>query len=149
MFESSKWSLPLTFPHQNPVYTPPPILAVCPAHLILLHLIAQKIPDGEYRSLSSSLFIFFHSSLTSSLLDPNILLNTLFSNTLSLCSSLNVSHQVSHPYKTTEYKIIVLCILLHLFLDSNLWDKRFCRMIANLPCFNLIVISFWREFLIC
>ena len=39
---------------------------------------------------------------TSSLLGPNTLLNTLFSNTLSLRSSLNVSDQVSHPYKTTE-----------------------------------------------
>jgi hypothetical protein len=32
---------------------------------------------------------------------PNILLSTLLSNTLSLCSSLNVRDQVSHPYKTT------------------------------------------------
>jgi hypothetical protein len=41
---------------------------------------------------------FIHSPFISSLLDPNILLNTLFSNTLSLRSSLNVSDQVSHPY---------------------------------------------------
>jgi hypothetical protein len=34
-------------------------------------------------------------------LGPNILLRTLFSNTLSLCSSLTVRDQVSHPYKTT------------------------------------------------
>jgi hypothetical protein len=40
---------------------------------------------------------------------PNTLLNTLFSNTLSLRSSLNVSVQVSHPYKTTD-KIIILFI---------------------------------------
>jgi polysaccharide pyruvyl transferase WcaK-like protein len=31
---------------------------------------------------------------------PPILLNTLFSNTLSLCSSLNVRDQASHPYRT-------------------------------------------------
>jgi hypothetical protein len=48
-----------------------------------------------------------HSPVASSLLGPNILLSTLFSNTLSLCSSLNVRDQVSHPYKTTG-KIIVL-----------------------------------------
>jgi polysaccharide pyruvyl transferase WcaK-like protein len=35
-----------------------------------------------------------------------MLLNTLFSNTLSLCSPLNVRDQVSHPYRTTG-KIIV------------------------------------------
>jgi hypothetical protein len=36
-----------------------------------------------------------------SLIGPNIPLNTLFSNTLSFLSSLNVSDQVSHPYKKT------------------------------------------------
>jgi hypothetical protein len=36
------------------------------------------------------LCFFLHSPVTSSLLGPNILRRTLFSNTLSLCSSLNV-----------------------------------------------------------
>ena len=36
-----------------------------------------------------------------SLSGTNIPLNTLFSNTLTLRSSLNVSDQVSHPYRTT------------------------------------------------
>jgi hypothetical protein len=40
-----------------------------------------------------------HSLVTSSLLGPNILLSTLFSNTLSLCSSLSVRDQDSHPDK--------------------------------------------------
>jgi hypothetical protein len=34
-------------------------------------------------------------------LDPYILLKTLFSNTFSVCISLNIRDQVSHPYKTT------------------------------------------------
>jgi hypothetical protein len=54
---------------------------------------------------------------------PNILLTTLFSNTLSLYTSLNVRHQVSHPYKTTG-RIMVLCILTFTFLDSRREDKR-------------------------
>ena len=39
--------------------------------------------------------------VTSSILGPDILLNTLFSDTFSLRSSVNVSDQVSHPYKTS------------------------------------------------
>jgi hypothetical protein len=35
----------------------------------------------------------------------------MFSNTLSVCFSLNVRYQVSHPYRTTG-KIIILCILI-------------------------------------
>jgi len=100
-------------------YTPPlyPLHATCPTHLILLDFITWKIYSEEYRSLSSSLCSFLHSSVISSLLGPNILLSTLFSNTLGLRSSLNVSDQVPHPYKTTD-KIIVMYILNFVFLDS-------------------------------
>ena len=72
---------------------PSSLRATCPAHLILLHFITRTILGEEYRSLRSSLCNFLHSPVTPSLLGPNILLNTLFSNTLSLCSSLNVSDQ--------------------------------------------------------
>jgi polysaccharide pyruvyl transferase WcaK-like protein len=44
---------------------------------------------------------FLQLPVTSSPFGPNILLNTLFSNTLSLCSSLNVRDHVSQPYRTT------------------------------------------------
>jgi hypothetical protein len=44
----------------------------------------------EYMLWSSSLCSFLQSAGLSSLLGPNILLSTQFSNTLSLCSSLNV-----------------------------------------------------------
>jgi hypothetical protein len=63
-------------------------------------------------------------SVTSSLFGPNILLSTLFSNTLSLCSSLKVRDQVSHPYTTTD-NIMVLYILIVKFFDSNREDRRF------------------------
>jgi len=93
-------------PNKNPVYTST-LPHTCPAHLILLSLISWTILGEEYRSLSSSLCNFLHSPVTLSLLDPNILLSTLFSNTLSLYSSLNVSNQVLHPHKTRN-KIIIL-----------------------------------------
>jgi hypothetical protein len=46
----------------------------------------------------------------SSLFGPNNPLNNIFSDTLSLCSSLNVRNQISHPYTITG-KIIILNIL--------------------------------------
>jgi hypothetical protein len=61
----------------------------------------------------------------SSLLGPNFFLNVLFLNTLSLRSSLNVSDQVSHPYKTTG-KIIFLYILIWKVLDNKQEDGSFC-----------------------
>jgi hypothetical protein len=85
------------FPHQNLS----PIRATCPTHLSL-DFITRTILGEEYRSLSSSLCSFLHSLVTSSLLGPNILLYTLFSNTISLRSSLSVSDQVSHPYETKD-----------------------------------------------
>ena len=82
-----------------------PIRATCPAHLIHLDFITRTILGEGYRSFSSLLCSFLHSSVTSSLLSPHILLSTLFSNTHSLRSSLNVSDQISQPYKTTGRNI--------------------------------------------
>ena len=122
---SSKWSLSLRFLHQNPVYIfTLPIRATCSAHFIVLDFITRKIEDEEYKSLSSSLCIFLHPLVTSSLLGPNILHNTLLSNTLSLRSSLIASDQVSHPYKTG--KIIIPCILVFVFFYIKLEDAGFC-----------------------
>ncbi|PNF42404.1 hypothetical protein B7P43_G01953, partial [Cryptotermes secundus] len=60
-----------------------PIRSTCPAHLILLEFIRIIL----------------------------LILNTLFSNTFSLCSSLNVRDHVSHPYRTRG-KIIILYIVI-------------------------------------
>jgi len=92
----SKWSPSFRFPRQNHVCT---YLLPHMRHLIHLDLITRII-FGEYRTLSSSLCRLHHSHATSSLLSPNILLNTLFSSTLSLRSSLNMSDQVPNSHKT-------------------------------------------------
>jgi hypothetical protein len=92
------------------------------------------------------LIMKFFYPVTSSLLGPNILLNTLFSNTLSLRSSLNVSDQVSHPYKTTGkiivlhlksqlittiFSITLILILLPLIVKNALLIDYHCVIITN------------------
>ena len=79
---------------------PSSILATCPAHLNLLDLITLTILSERYKLRSSSLWSLLHSF--SSLLSPNIRLRILFSNTLSLNSSLNVRDHVSQPYSTNN-----------------------------------------------
>jgi hypothetical protein len=65
----------------------------CPSHP--LDLIILTISDQKYKLWSSSLCNFLHCLVTSSPSHTNILLSSLFSNTLNLCSSLNVRNQVS------------------------------------------------------
>ena len=100
---------PSGFPTKT-LYTPllSPIRATFPAHQIHLEFITWTILGEQYRSLNSSLCSSLHSPVTSSLLGANIFLSTLFSNTLSLCSFLNVSDHVSHPYK--RQGILLFCI---------------------------------------
>jgi len=121
---SSKWSRSLRFPHQNPVYASPhPIRATGPAHLILLD---HPNNIGRGVEIIRTPLCSFPPLLCYLIpLRPNIVLNTLLSNTLSLRSSLNASDQVSHPHKTTG-KIMVQYILNFKFLENKLEDKRFC-----------------------
>ena len=104
--------------HQNPIYTSSlPHMCYMP-RLSHSQFYTRTMYCEEYSSLSSSLCSFLHSLVTSSLLCPDTLLSTLFSDTLSPRSSLSVSDQVSHPYKST-CKFMVLYIFMFIFLDSK------------------------------
>jgi len=86
--KSPQWSLSLRFPHQDPIHPlSSPTCATCPTHHILLDFITRTILGEEYKSFSSSLCSLFHCPVISSLLCPNILVNAMFSNTLSFLSS--------------------------------------------------------------
>ena len=61
------------------------IRATCLSHPILLDAINRRMSGEQYKPRSSFSSSFPHSPVTSSLLDPDIFLSTLFSKTLSLC----------------------------------------------------------------
>ena len=97
---SSKYPLSQRFPHRNSVYVSP-LPDTCymprPSPYWFDHL-----NNILWVQVIKLLFMeFSRLPCISSLLGPNIVLNTLFSYTLSLHSSSDVSDQVSHPYKTT------------------------------------------------
>jgi hypothetical protein len=126
-----------------------PICATFPTYIILLDLITLII------LWSSLLCNFLHPTVNSSLLGPNILLSTLFSNTLNLCSSLNMKYLVSHLHKTTgnaETQITYSCRVcncrpknsfkqnLLLLLDPINYKDVTCH-IPNCYCF----IRYWSQ----
>ena len=107
---SSKWSLPLRFPHQNPVFTSP-----------LHHTCYMSRPSHSSRfdhrnNIWWAVQIILHSPVTSSLL-IQILPSAPYSQTPSTFSRPSMWDQVSHPYKATCKSIVVY----FLFLSSYFW----------------------------
>ncbi len=112
---SPKWSFSIRFPHQNPVYDSPLHPTRYLPHPSHSSRFYQTDNIGWAVQIIKLLIMQF-PPLPCYLvrLGLNILLSTLFWNTLSLHFSLNISDQVSHPYKTTG-KIIILYILIFKF----------------------------------
>jgi hypothetical protein len=109
----SECDLSLGFPHQNPVWKSRPV-PHGPPILFLLDWITRII----FCEKSLPLCIVFQCPVTSSSLGRSIMISTLFSNTLSLRSSLTVKDQVSHPHKGTR-KIRVIYILTFTLVNSK------------------------------
>jgi hypothetical protein len=105
-----------------------PICATHPAYLIVLHVITRIIFVEQHKSLCS----FIPRSVTSSLLVPNISLGTLFSNTLCLCYSLNVSDQVSHPHRAAG-RIITCLPTASLCVRHGHCSSRYLRRCCTEP----------------
>ena len=104
-----------------------PIRSTCPAHLILLDFITRTMLGEEYKSFSSSLCNLLHSPVTSSLLGPNILFNPMFSYTLSLLSSHNVSDQV--------YMCVNVCVCIYIYICIYIYTHTHISEIEALNCF--------------
>jgi hypothetical protein len=92
--------------------------AICPVQLILDLLIS--ISSKNANSEVSHYAVLYN--LIASILDADILLSTLFWNTLSVRVSLFVRPTSHH---TITYKIILFYILIIAVLDSRRKDTRF------------------------
>ena len=94
------------FPTKAGMHVPSPHIChmLCPSYSP--DMITWTVSD-EYKLWSSSLYHFLQLLLVPSPLGWNIFLRTLCWNTVSLCSSINVRHQVLHPYKTAGKSMVV------------------------------------------
>ena len=114
----SKWYIFLGFSPPKPLLSP--LRATCPAPHILLDLIARIVFGEQYRSLNSSLCSFLHSVVISSLLGPNMLLNTIFSDTLSLLSSRK--RRSINPIQNNMQNYSSVCFNFNLLVEN--WETK-------------------------
>jgi hypothetical protein len=94
--------------------------AICSAYFTLFELFFL-ITGEEYKLLSSLCSSSRLPSFHPSLLGPDIVVSTLFSNTFSLCSPCTVRDEDSQPHNRTGY--IHLYISIFTFLDCRREDK--------------------------
>jgi hypothetical protein len=103
MFWSPKWSLPFRFSDSNSVYICHVTMHPTSSTNLILHLITYHNNTWQRVQIMKLLNIEFCQYPVSSLLGTNILLSTMFSNTVILCPSLRLRDQVSHPCKATTF----------------------------------------------
>jgi hypothetical protein len=112
---SSEWSLSFSLSNQNFVrICHLPIRSTHPVHLILCWFDHLIILGKEYILWGSLLCNFLQPFVTLSLVGANILLSTVFSNTLRLCSFINVCERdLVHTH--TKQTLEVQNLLFYLF----------------------------------
>jgi hypothetical protein len=101
MHNFSNRSLTFRFPNQNlSVASGSPVRTKCTEHLILFDMIILIIFREIYELWNFSLCSFLQPHVASSFLGPNILVNTLFSNTPNTCSFLPMGFNIifSHVF---------------------------------------------------
>jgi len=121
----------------------------CMSHLILLQLITRMLSGEKYRSLRSSLRSFLHTLVNWSFLVPNILISTLFSYTLSLCSSLNVSdYFYTHTTQNSKLRVtlnsllnLATCLTQYVHLEANQQYSNFFMFREPLVGQGLLIIK--------
>jgi hypothetical protein len=119
-------SFPQVSPPKPCIRLPSPTRATCPTHLILVDFVTRKIFGEEYRSLNSTLCGLLHSTLTWSLLGPDVFLSTLLSITLRLWSCRNVSlHLLIVSLKLTIPNKLAHCPELSTSWNARHQDGRF------------------------
>jgi hypothetical protein len=100
---STKMSPSFRFPHQSSVLSLPPIRATCLAHLNVLDFMHRTSLGAKHRSLTLHHPVFSTLLLRVPSYAQISFLCTLFSNTLSVCSSFNLKDGDSRPHKTWHY----------------------------------------------
>jgi hypothetical protein len=96
-----------------------PINATCPAQLIFLDFITRTILGEEYKIIKLLVMQYSPFPIISSLLGQDIPLSTLFPKNHSLCSSLTVAHQISHPHRTTVTSSLLFIINVTFFYTKR------------------------------
>jgi hypothetical protein len=122
----SKLYLSPWFPQQTrPLLSSPPFLSHAPS-IWFFFIWSPKYCLLRRPDHGAHYYAVLLSHITSSVLGPNVFINTPFSNTLSPCFSLIVRDQVSLPRKTTN-KMVMMMIIIIIFsrLFSIFWPSGF------------------------